>query len=233
MKIISWNCNGALRKKLEPISAFNADIYIIQECEDRAKINDKNYQSWAGQYLWYGHNKNKGVGVFAKNGFSLTPLPLESGRLEYFLPFKVNESFTFLAVWTREANSPTFKYIGQMWKYLQLHKNQLKSDKTVIIGDLNSNVRWDAWDRWWNHSDVVRELEGIGICSLYHHIYKEDQGQESKPTFYLQRNIQKPYHIDYAFISKEMAPSASLSVGEKEIWLEHSDHMPLSVHIYA
>ena len=110
MNIICWNCNGALRKKLEPISVFNADLYIIQECEDPAKTNDKNYQSWAGHYLWYGHNKNKGIGVFAKNGFTLIRIPFESGRLESFLPFRVNDTFTFLAVWTREANSPTFKW---------------------------------------------------------------------------------------------------------------------------
>ena len=81
------------------------------------------------------------------------------------------------------------------------------------------------------HSDVVRELEEIGIYSLYHHVYKQEQGSESKPTFYLQRKIDKPYHIDYAFISKELTSSATLSVGEKEIWLEHSDHMPLSVYL--
>ena len=42
MKIISWNCNGALRNKFQHIAELEADIYIIQECEDpiRAKHND-------------------------------------------------------------------------------------------------------------------------------------------------------------------------------------------------
>lgn len=231
MKIVNWNCNGALRKKLQPISVFDADLYIIQECENPAETKDKNYYSWAGDYLWFGHNKNKGIGVFAKNGFTLEPIPLESAPLEYFLPFKVNNKYTFLAVWTREANSPTFKYIGQLWKYLQLHKNHFISDKTVIIGDLNSNVRWDSWDRWWNHSDVVRELDEVGICSLYHHEFNEEQGKESKPTFYLQRNVEKPYHIDYAFISNQLLSLSNLKIGEKDIWLEYSDHMPLSIYI--
>lgn len=88
-----------------------------------------------------------------------------------------------------------------MWKYLQLHKDKLKDKKVIIAGDFNSNAIWDKWDRWWNHSDVVKEFEELGIKSLYHHLTNEKQGKETKPTFYLQRKLEKPYHIDYIFIS--------------------------------
>ncbi len=62
MKIISWNCNGALRKKFQHVADLNADIYIIQECEDPTKANHTAYSKWANNHLWIGDNKNKGIG---------------------------------------------------------------------------------------------------------------------------------------------------------------------------
>lgn len=104
---------------------------------------------------------------------------------------------------------------------------------TVLCGDLNSNKIWDVWDRWWNHSDVVRELNGINMVSLYHAVTGKEQGAESVPTFYHQRNLQKLYHIDYAFSSKDMCnmQSNTVSVGNHNEWLEFSDHVPLGFTI--
>lgn len=231
MRIVSWNCNGALRKKLVALRSYDADVYVIQECENPNESSCPDYRAWASNHLWVGGNKNKGLGVFAKPEIALASLNLDAGTLESFIPCTLNERFVLWAVWTRQANSPTFRYIGQLWKYLQKHKTTLSGKDAVVIGDFNSNVCWDAWDRWWNHSDVVRELEELGIYSLYHAVKGEAQGSESSPTFYMHRKREKPYHIDYAFLSKIYLSSASLEVGNPNIWLEHSDHMPLFMQI--
>ncbi len=47
MKVVTWNCNGAFRNKFETISVFDADIYIIQECEDPEQCKDIQYKEWA------------------------------------------------------------------------------------------------------------------------------------------------------------------------------------------
>lgn len=65
-KILTWNCNGALRKKFQLLENFDADLTIIQECEDPAQTKDKKYRAWGENHLWVGENKNKGLGIFAK-----------------------------------------------------------------------------------------------------------------------------------------------------------------------
>ena len=107
----------------------------------------------------------------------------------------------------------------------------MESNETVVIGDLNSNVRWDKWDRWWNHSDVVRELQAIGLQSAYHHCRNQAQGAESDPTFYLQRKIEKAYHIDYIFVPATWLAKSVVEVGNAEQWLATSDHMPVTLRV--
>jgi exonuclease III len=227
MKIVSWNCNGAFRKKYHFLDSLEADILVIQECEDPTK-SDVEYRSWAQNHLWYGKTKNKGIGIFAKTGIQLEKIEWPDDGLELFLPCRIDNNFNVLAVWTKHANSPNFAYIGQFWKYLQKHKVALSSGRTIICGDFNSNVRWDEWDRWWNHSDVVRELGELSILSLYHHVHAEIQGGETRPTFFLHRDRAKSYHIDYAFVSDDLVGESPVAfeVGEMETWLPISDHLP-------
>lgn len=230
MKIVTWNCNGALRKKFRYLDNFDADIYVIQECENPSEINHGEYKEWSGNYLWFGDNKNKGIGIFAKKDIELKRLDwsdnFKDHKVKYFLPCTVNNKFDLLAVWTHYNNSPTFGYIGQLWKYLQLNKDKLSN--CLILGDFNSNQIWDKWDRWWNYSDVVNGLKEIEVESFYHKFYDEEQGKESRPTFFLQRKIEKSYHIDYIFGSKSFSTKLkSISVGNVEQWLELSDHLPM------
>lgn len=231
VKIVSWNCNGALRNKLAAVRPLDADVYIIQECEDPARSDHGDYQAWASNHLWSGDTKNKGIGVFAREGISLQRVHLDPGPLQLFLPCVVADRLSLLAVWTKQANSPTFRYIGQVWKYLQLHGDFLRATNSALIGDLNSNSVWDVWDRWWNHSDVVRELQELGLNSAYHYQRGEEQGRELSPTLYLQRNVKKPYHVDYAFLSETLIKGATLEVGTQDNWLQISDHMPLIIRL--
>ena len=185
MKIVTWNCNGALRNKTEALDTLNADVYVVQECENPAQSTSK-LQEWAGDYLWVGTSKHKGLGILPKKGntvqacqwhgtFSQSGVinsnPSSSWTtddLKLFLPFILNDKYQVLGVWTKADHAEVFSYIGQLWKYLQIHRDQLNRSNTILLGDFNSNCIWDKPDRWWNHSDVIEELAAIGLDSHYH-----------------------------------------------------------------
>lgn len=230
MKIVTWNCNGAFRKKFQAILVFEADLYIIQECENPFESKHKEYEKWAKNYLWIGDSKNKGLGIFAKTDIKLEKLnwsnQFKEHSVKYFLPCRVNNDFNLLAVWTHRNNSPNFGYIGQLWKYLQINKDKLEN--AIIAGDFNSSAIWDEWDRWWNHTDVINDLRKIGIESLYHKFTGEQQGKETNPTLYFQKKQTRPYHIDYIFGSPIFNKKIkNIEVGMSNKWLNLSDHMPI------
>lgn len=231
MKLVTWNCNGAFRRKFEHIAAFDADIYVIQECENPAN-SSADYREWAASHIWAGKNSSKGVGVFVKNGLSLYALDWPDHGLQQFLPVRVDDRINLLAVWTKNAQPSRMGYIGQFWQYLQ-HHSSLWSDETIICGDFNSNAIWDQPGRPWNHSECVRALEGMGFLSRYHLATGERQGGETLPTLYLQRNLAKPYHVDYIFTRDYggLTSVASLHVGSAEDWLSVSDHMPIMAEL--
>ena len=97
MRIVTWNCNGAFRKKYTILDDFNADILVIQECEDPAYSTQK-YRGWAGEYLWVGKSKNKGVGVFSRSGQKLTALDWSANGLELFLPCRIGDVVNLVGV---------------------------------------------------------------------------------------------------------------------------------------
>lgn len=59
MKLISWNCQGAFRKKAEYVLKYKPDILIIQECEQPEKINFNSYLQQPKDILWFVSSKDK------------------------------------------------------------------------------------------------------------------------------------------------------------------------------
>ena len=231
MRLITWNCNGAFRRKFEAIDALDADVLVIQECEDPAQSTE-DYKAWAGDHAWVGYGKNKGIGIFPRRGQSIERLEWPDNGFELFLPARVGGDTDVLGVWTQQSNPSNLGYIGQFWHYLLAHKAALGRN-TIIAGDFNSNAIWDKPRRTWNHSDCVRELEALGFRSLYHHVSNEGQGREICPTFYLHRYEAKPFHIDFVFAHEKRFNERRVSaqVGSPNDWLSLSDHMPIIVDL--
>lgn len=64
MKIITWNCQGAFRKKAEFILAYQPDILVVPECENPEKLKFKSGIKTPTDQIWFGSNPHKGLAVF-------------------------------------------------------------------------------------------------------------------------------------------------------------------------
>lgn len=233
MKIITWNCNMAFRKKADFILAHKPDILIVPECEHTNKLKFNTGTAKPTDMLWFGANENKGLGIFSYSSYRFKLLRNHNPELKMIVPIAVNGgafSFTLYAVWANNPTDPDGQYVEQVWKAIHHYDKKLKNKPTILIGDFNSNTIWDRKYRAGNHSDVVKRLEEKGIFSCYHLHYKQVQGREQHPTFYLYKHKGKPYHIDYCFASKDMTGKIqSVEIGEYNYWKQYSDHVPVMV----
>lgn len=236
MKIITWNCNMAFRKKASFILDHKPDILIVPECEHPDKLLFSDNIPEPTDILWFGKNRNKGLAVFSFGDYRFKVLENHNQDLKMIIPIAVTGkkfTFTLFAIW---ANNPADKdgaYIEQVWKAIQYYDGLLLNTNTILIGDFNSNKIWDKKGRISNHENIVNLLEKKGIFSTYHLHHKQIQGLEADPTLFMYRHKNKPYHIDYCFVSEDMLIKLeSVVVGDYEFWAKYSDHMPVIVNFH-
>jgi len=223
----------AFRKKADLILTYKPDILIIPECEHPDKLLFPIDTPKPIDTLWFGKNKNKGLAILSYSNFRFTVLDNHNQDLQMIVPIAVTDgqyAFNLFAIW---ANNPTDRdgqYIEQVWKAIHYYDSLLTDTKTILIGDFNSNKIWDRKHRKSNHSVVVQLLEEKGIFSTYHLHHKQTQGLEEHPTLYMYRHKDKPYHIDYCFVSRDLLGKVrSVEIGGFDEWTKYSDHVPVVV----
>jgi exonuclease III len=233
LRLISWNCQGAFRKKTDFILDYKPDILVVQECESPDKISFKSADDQPNNVIWIGNSQHKGLGVFSFGDYSTNLIEHQEKDFKTVIPINVRNGaldFNLFAVWANNPQDKDNKYIEQVWKAIHFFENHLDQGRSVLIGDFNSNKIWDRKHRNGNHSDVVDYLETKKIISLYHKYYKQEQGKEEHATFYMQRNKNKPYHIDYCIASTDIGDSLkSHEIGNYNEWIKYSDHMPIII----
>ena len=232
MRIISWNCNMAFRNKYELIFDLNPDIIFLQECEHKEILEKEINPNLYHQILWYGDNKHKGVAIINRTDFNISKKKNHNPNFKYIIPYTIHtdpETNLYLVWAMQHPGSSTKSYIGQVWQ--AINNYELKAAQTnLLIGDFNSNKLWDKSRQIGNHSAVVEYLKEKKIVSLYHVQNHLEHGNEPDPTLYMYRHIDKPYHMDYCFLSESLrTDSTRIKIGKAEKWLPFSDHMPLII----
>ncbi len=236
MKLITWNCQGALRKKIDIILAQRPDILVVQESEHPDRLVFGSETQTPNDFYWHGDNIHKGIGIYSYSDYKFELLPGFNPEFRYILPFRVTgqgHAFTLFAIWAMNNKEKyESRYIGQIWLAIN-HYADLLGSSTILVGDFNSNKIWDYKGRVGNHSDVVRKLADNNIHSIYHHRFNFEQGKEKHPTFFLQRKQDKPYHIDYCFASTDIIEKVkTVEIGTYKNWIKHSDHAPLMIDFH-
>lgn len=233
MKIITWNCNMAFRKKAEAILSYKPDILIIPECEHPDRLIFKTGIQKPKGILWFGSNTNKGLGIFSYSGFKLKLSGTYNPKFKLIIPIEVTgigTKFFLYAIWAHNPKDPDGQYITQVWKAIRYYDKALNNKRVILVGDFNSNTIWDKPRRKGNHSTVVAMLENKNIFSLYHRYFNQKQGAELHPTLYMYRHKDKPYHIDYCFASRYFLEKlTSVEIGDYDSWMQYSDHVPVAV----
>ena len=223
----------AFRKKVDHILKYSPDILIIPESEHIDKIIIASQFRQPSDMLWFGHNRNKGLAVFAFGELKLSTLEVHREEFKMVVPIAVTGAsidFNLFAVWANNPQDHDGHYVTQVWKAINHYNNLLTEKAAILVGDFNSNTIWDKKRKIGNHSGVVRFLTERGIVSAYHSHHKQVQGKEIHPTYYMHRSNQKPYHIDYCFVSMDIATKIkTVAVGDFESWVvaKLSDHVPV------
>jgi len=230
MKIITWNCNMAFRKKVDLLLQYQPDLLIIPECEHADKIIFPELPTSA---IWYGDNQHKGLGVFSFGKYQLELLTDHEPSFKTILPIAVSGGdidFTLFAIWANNPQDKGYQYVGQIWKAIHHYEHLIKPEKTILIGDFNSNSIWDKPRRVGNHTHMVEKLSLKQIKSVYHQHFDQTHGSELHPTFNLYKNADKPYHLDYCFVSQDiMSKLTGMHIGKYDEWKKYSDHLPMII----
>jgi hypothetical protein len=223
MRIVCWNCNGGFDRKFAAIHALAPDLLVIQEASRR------HCEALApGPFFWTGRG-HRGLAVLSCSGQGLSLDPAFDPALPYFLPVKVDGMHLF-AVWASVLTS-SLRYVRLLHHALDHYAAFVEHHPGILLGDLNSSTVFDAKHRHANHTQLVARLARLGYTSLWHDQTGERHGEESRPTFYMYRRAERTWHLDYAFVTADLLPAASITLGAPDPWLQWSDHLPLIVDL--
>lgn len=227
LRIVTWNCRGALHRKLDALLELRPDVAIVQECAFPERWRDSRISCVS----WNGNMARKGVAIITFGGGDLVPYISRENDIQYVVPAVVNSvrEFGMLGVWTKKGVSGKSAYLGQLDLAIDEYNEFLKRSPCVVAGDLNSNANFYPAGKRNYHLEVVEKLSELGMVSAYHLYHGCKPGSEWHDTH--RHNLGGTFHLDYCFIPTDWAPFLKrVRVGGKQ-WFDLSDHKPVIIDL--
>lgn len=224
MRIAMWNCCRASRTNTRSaVAALGASVVVLQEARRPPDEHDGE--------IWLGPNPRNGLEAIPGSGWRVTLGPTESTAPWSVAPLVIDGPIQLhlLMVWTRKEHG----YLIGLDAALTAYADFLTSAPAIVLGDFNSNIKWDNPKLVTDFSRVAGRLDSeFGLVSAYHTWFEEAFGSESRPTHYFWRQRARPFHIDFCFIPRSMVPSlTSVAVLDAPPWDALSDHRPLVIDV--
>jgi hypothetical protein len=236
LRIVIWNCNMALHKKVEPLMALRPDIAVVSECANPEIVQKKASRFEFSDASWIGRSPHKGLGVFTFGRQSVTASPIFDPQFEFFLPVKIygKHNFNLLAVWAfnHRTKVPAYRNGAGTLSAIRYYQEFISEEPTIVAGDFNNNFLWDKPGHPGNFLNVADELLRLGLGSSYHQLGNHKYGEEPEATLYWRMSTTQVYHIDYCFIPNDwFRQRLEVILGRPEQWLRFSDHVPLLLEV--
>ena len=229
MQLATWNCPTGLTSNWGVIEELGAHVLTVQECGPKTEQQVAERDGWTCKWQVgrYDVGRRRGLAVLARSPYKIEVLERSEPCLISTLVSGPNGlRFRFVGFWGMSPlEDGTDSYARQAADLIE----QLPDDglPTVVAGDFNAS---------WGNPDHLRNAANLaarGMVSAYNSFYNVEPGVPPRhPTSYHQRNVSRPFHMDYVFVP-EVWPIQSVEVGSFEDYPGRglSDHVPVIVSI--
>ncbi|WP_068269120.1 hypothetical protein [Aldersonia kunmingensis] len=227
----------ALHRKTHLLAALEPTIAVLPESSSSAQTKSALEAIGATSVAWIGGNPNKGLSVAAFGDWQLRIDGSYDPGYQWVMPVHVTgpAHIRMLAVWDMNHRGSGYQSaldFGSCRASIAHYEEFLSGDADLVLisGDFNNSVNWDKPTKRAKFGDFMDELESRGFASAYHLQRGSERGNEADATLWWTRNSDKPYHIDYTFVSRPDAIDR-VDVGAHSEWLAHSDHSPMTIDL--
>jgi hypothetical protein len=170
MRLVAWNCNMALHRKLAALMALKPDVAVLSECASPARLTERlGPGAFDCDPVWIGANRDKGLAVLGFNGYRAR-LADDAYRksLRFIAPVRIEGPlrFNLLAVWAQNFSDGIRRKRQPGPLRLALardYRSFLGEEPAIVAGDFNNNIFWDRPGYLINHSHTVMLLERYGL----------------------------------------------------------------------
>lgn len=239
VRIVSWNVAAGFAKKLPRLLELEPDVAIATEVSTEGRLRRAGADGFRTMD-WVGRIQTRGLAVMGFGAWKTTMYDaMWDQRVEWTLPAKATgpgkATFDVIGVWAfnKRAHFDPSDFQQSQGEQLPAVYPKLFVRPTVVAGDFNNSVVWDKPGKPRSWAAVVETMGAQGLVSAYHTFYKEEQGEETRPTHWWKRSAESTFHIDYCFVPDDWTIT-QVWVGDAQEWLrksDGSDHAPLVVDV--